>query len=143
MHFEDNDGSFSLYNSERINPNRTFQEKAFTVSSSSPSFSPKDGQISAGSLDFMLASGAWNFDNVNLALLNMGSLSLSAGFYSTGGGVSAMASVWSPSVSFVLWDKSITLSFNVGSIGIKAKATETEGITAGISGGFGFTINVK
>ena len=142
-HMKNPDGSYSLYNSERNNSKRVFQEKAVTFSSSSPSYSPQKGEISAGSVDFMLISGAWQTENAKFALLDMGNVELSAGFNSEGGGVSAMASVWAPSTSFIVWDKSISLSFKVGSFGLEAKATETEGFSFGVAAGFGFSFSIK
>ena len=142
-HFKNDDGSYSLYNSERLYSNRTFREKIFTLTTSSPAFSINDCNFSTGTFDFTVISGAWKANDVTYSLLDMGEFSAGAGFTEKEFGVFATASIWAPSVSFVLWDMDITISLKVGSIGFEAKASYTEGISFGRCLGCGYGITIR
>ena len=117
--FYNKDGSYSLYDNQRSDPDSVFHEQIFAAKVSSPSISVKDGTATLGSANAYFMTGGWEFEHVDMSLLDIGNAKLSLGVENGTLNVAAMASAWTPSVTVVIWDVNITLSAHVGSVGGK------------------------
>ena len=115
--FKNSDGSVSLYDNYRNNKDSVYHEQILSAKVSKPSFNVKNGSVGLGSVKASLYTGGWEWENVDLSLLDFGTLQASAEFKNNQLSVGAMVSAWTPSLSFKVWDVNITLSAHVGSFG--------------------------
>ena len=140
--FYNKDGSYSLYDNQRSDPDSVFHEQIFAAKVSSPSISVKDGTATLGSANAYFMTGGWEFEHVDMSLLDIGNAKLSLGVENGTLNVAAMASAWTPSVTVVIWDVNITLSAHVGSVGGKLYMGK-EGIGFDGSLGIGAGVSVS
>ena len=116
--FKNNDGSYSLYDNHRHNPDALFHEKILSFSGDiSKDFS--DGMLGVGG-SVTLMTGAWEWKYVDLGLLNFGQASAYIGRTKNYTGVGAMVTAWAPEVSFKYGGAVITIGADIGSIGVQA-----------------------
>lgn len=76
-----------------------------------------EGNIGLGGISADLITGGWENEYVDLSLLDFGHAEASAEIKDGQLSVGAMASIWSPSVSFNLFGLTIELGLEVGSVG--------------------------
>ena len=86
--------------------------------------------------------GGWEWENVDLSLLDVGTVKLSGGYENGVFDLSAMASLWTPSITVTMWDVDITISAHVGSIGGKYIMGNNKFDIAG-AGGYGVGISAS
>ena len=115
--FKNKDGSYSLHDNQRNKPKDVFHEQVLRWKTSKPAWEPKKGNISLGSGSVTLITGGWEFEHVNISALDFGEAKLGLGLEDGELNASAMASIWSPSITVTIWDTDITISGHVGSIG--------------------------
>ena len=138
--FKNKDGSYSLYDNLRHAPNNIFHEQVLSFEVLKPSISLKDGKVVLGSVSATLMTGGWEIGSFDLSLLDIGKLKLAAGYTNGALDLTAMASVWAPSITVNLWDVNMTVSANIGSIG--GKINVGPGIID-IGGAFGWGISIS
>ena len=136
------DGSYSLYDNQRKSSEDIFHEQILSANVSSPSFSLKDGSATFGSASATLITGGWEFEHVDISLLELGHAEASLGLEDGQFNASAMASVWSPSFSVKFWDFEITLSGHVGAVG-GGVSFSSGSANLKVAGGLGVGISVK
>ena len=115
--FHNKNNSYSLYDNQRTHPQNPFHEQFLVVETSAPAFSLNDSTFSFGSVSTTFMTGGWEYEYCDVSLLDFGKAELGADFSHGNVNLTAMASIWSPSISFKVWDISITLSAHIGSIG--------------------------
>ena len=136
--YENDDGSFSYYDSERLYPDRIFYEQASVIQVSTPSFS-KD-KFGLGSISYTFITGGLEFENLDLSLLDFGYAEVAAEYKDGIFSIGAFASLYSPSISINIFGLKIEISAELGSIGGtvdlgsgKFEAKGAYGIGVGIS----------
>ena len=77
--FLNQDGTYSLYDNQRHNPDRLFHEQIAALKYSGPSFSPKNGDVTLGSYEASVYTGGWEWDHADLSLFDFGRASFAAG----------------------------------------------------------------
>ena len=70
-----------------------------------------------GSASITLINGGWETEYFDLSLFDLGMAEIAAGYQDGNLGVSAMASIWAPSITIVIWDVDVTIAAHIGSIG--------------------------
>ena len=136
------DGTYSFYDNRRHNPNSVFHEQIISFSGSGPSASLTDGNFTLGSLQFNVITGGWEFEYVDLSLLDFLSLELSGGLNNGNFDLSAMASIYSPSITIDVGIFKLTLGAEIGSIGASIKAYPEQG-KYGIKAALGFGADIS
>ncbi len=136
----DNDGGFALYDNKRHDSDSVFHEQILSGKVSKPAFNPQSKKVTLGSAKVSLMTGGWEWEHLDLSILDVGTAKVSLGYENDELDISAMASIWTPSVTIKVWDISITLSGHVGSVGGhlnlgngKFKAEAAYGYGVGIS----------
>ena len=119
---QNRDGSYSLYDNDRFRDNNAFHEQLLVVNVAPPDFDMNDGDLTFVSAEFDFITGGWETDNVDVSLLDLGHAEASFEINVDEGklSVGAMASVWSPSVSFTLFGCEITLGLEILAVGMQA-----------------------
>lgn len=136
--YENEDVSYSYYDSKRIYPDRIFHEQTSVIKVTRPSIS-KD-KVGLGSISYTFITGGWEFKNLDLSLLDFGYAEASAEFSENRLYIGAFASVYSPSMSVNILGLNIEVSAEIGSVGAsvdlgsgKIQAKGAYGIGLGIS----------
>ena len=140
--FKNSDGSYSLYDNKRNDPDKRFHEQAFVTSASGASFDLLEGEATLGSIDATLITGGWETENLDISLFDIGKAEASAGLSKGQFSLSAMASVWSPSVGFNIFGVNISLTAHAGSAGAKIEAG-SRGFSIGAAAVFGVGLSVS
>ena len=140
--FKNADGSYSVYDNKRDDPDRVFHEQVLAVNASGASLSPKDGELTLGALDVTVMTGGWEFEHFDLSLLDLGKAEASAGLTDSQFSLSAMASIWAPSVTWTIWGVDISLSAHVGSVGA-ALELGSDGVEIGAASGWGIGLSIS
>ena len=117
--FKNSDGTYSLYDNRRHNPNSVFHEQIISVSTSGPSFDSSGGSVGLGSIGIDGFNGGWEWEYVDLSLLDIGHAEAGAELKNGNLYVGAFASAYSPSVSFKIFGVKIEIGVEVGAIGGK------------------------
>ncbi len=94
-----------------------YHEQIAVVKVSGPSASLKDGSLTLGSISGTVYTGGWEFEHVDLSLLDFGHAKVAAVCEHGNLEISAMASAWTPSVTFEVFGADVKISGHVGSIG--------------------------
>jgi len=139
--FKNKDGSYSLYDNRRNNPDSVFHEQILSVKVTPPSISLKDGKVTLGSYKASLMTGGWEWKYADLSLFNFGNAKLSAGYHEGSINVSAIATAWDPSITLKIGGIKISFIANIGSIGGEFNAG-TGGFKASAAFGLGAGISV-
>ena len=108
------DGSYSLYDNQRKSPDSIFHEQILSGKASAPSFSVEN--FSLGSVSANVMTGGWEFEHVDISALDILHAEAGIGVEDGQFNATAMASVWSPSITIKIWDIEITLSGHIGAI---------------------------
>ena len=137
--FHNEDGTYSLYDNKRHNPDQIFHEQ-LVVGSYGYDVDLKDGMLGGG-VDLTLISGGWETKHIDLSLLDFGTASLYAGKSKSFVGVGAMVSAWSPEITISVFGWDLSLGADVGSIGAEA-GLKDGGFHAGFSYVFGGHISI-
>ena len=88
-------------------------------------------------------NGGWEWDHVDLSLLDVGTAKIAAGLQMNGNfELSAMATAWDPSIAFKWGDYKVTLTASIGSVGGNIEIGASKFNIAGAMGA-GFGINVE
>ena len=137
------DGSYSLYDNDRFKDENSWHEQFLVFTpSSKPSFNPKDVEIGIGSYSADLVTGGWEFENIDISLLDFGHAELTAQITNNGIEVNALASIYSPSTSFEIFGCTIEVGVEVGAVG-GGFSVKSNKFSAGIAAIFGFNINIS
>lgn len=120
------DGTYSLYDNQRNDTiKKRFHEQIFVFEVSEPSVSKEISKpsesgniIGFGSRSMTLITGGWEFENIDLSLLDFLTAQVAAEINSKKGfEFGAMVSIWTPSVTFSIGSYDIKLEANIGSFG--------------------------
>ena len=134
------DGSWSLYDNDRFEDYTPFHEQLFAINWSG--FKLEDDKF-GGTVSFTLITGGWEWEHLDLSLLDFGHAELSYEIGANGVSVSAFASIYSPSVSFDLFGIKIQISFEIGAVGFDFKYNpEEKYFKSKLAGGLGFGITI-
>lgn len=80
--FRNSDGTYSIYDNLRNHPDSVFHEQAFVLDMDGFEFDTEnDGLPTYASASVTFMTGGWEFDNVDLSLLDFGRAEVSAGFW--------------------------------------------------------------
>ncbi|MBR6502633.1 MAG: Ig-like domain-containing protein [Clostridia bacterium] len=140
--FKNADGTYSLYDNRRHNPNSVFHEQMLSISLSGPSFDLLEGNIGLGSVGIDGFNGGWEWEYVDLSLLDFGHAEAGAEFKNGNLYVGAFASAYSPSVSFKIFGVKIEIGAEVGAIGGKLNVG-TDGFSAKAAYGLGLSLSIS
>jgi RHS repeat-associated protein len=141
---KNDDGSYALYDNDRIVDLNPWHEQLIAINYSLPSWDLEDEKINVGlgSVSADLYTGGWEWENVDLSLLDLGHVEASAEINKKGISLGAIASVWSPSISFELFGFDIEIGTEIVSVG-----AEVEVKSSGISGkgawGWGISFSIS
>ena len=112
------DGTYSLHDSDRFNDHSAWHDQGIVFGGNGPGFDlSEDPYVGLGSYEFNLATAGWEWDNVDLSLFDIGHAEVGAGIGCNGFEVKAIASAWSPSVSFDIFGVEIQVGVEVGAVG--------------------------
>ena len=117
--FKNADGTYSLHDNKRHNPNSVFHEQILSVSLSAPSFDLTEENIGFGSIGIDGFNGGWEWEYIDLSLLDIGHAEVGAELKDGDLYVGAFASAYSPSVSFKIFGVKIEIGAEVGAVGGK------------------------
>ena len=141
--YQNSDGSYSLYDNKRFNPDSVYHEQLFVVDTANPSFNVNKSKANVFGAGFTAYKGGWETEYIDLSLLDFGQGKIAAGFDSEYIGVSAIATAWAPSVSFSFFGLfDIKVGANLGSVGFEANKTSSD-FTLGGAALDGFSINIS
>ena len=140
--FKNADGTYSLYDNKRHNPNSVFHEQILSISPSGPSFDLTEGNIGLGSIGIDGFNGGWEWEYVDLSLLDIGHAEVGAELKNGNLYVGAFASAYSPSISFKIFGVEIEIGAEVGAIGGKLNVG-TGGFSAKAAYGWGLSLNIS
>ena len=141
--FKNSDGSYSLYDNRRHSPNNVFHEQILSITTSGGNWSLKNRKLGLGSYKITIMNGGWEWDHVDLSLLDVGTAKIAAGLQMNGNfELSAMATAWDPSIAFKWGDYKVTLTASIGSVGGNIEIGASKFNIAGAMGA-GFGINVE
>ncbi len=76
--FKNKDGSYSLYDNKRHDPDNIFHEQILSGKASKPSWDMKNHNYGIGSISGTVYTGGWEWEHVNLSLLDFGTAKASA-----------------------------------------------------------------
>ncbi|MBE6799522.1 MAG: RHS repeat-associated core domain-containing protein [Ruminococcaceae bacterium] len=116
--FKNQDGSYSLYDNHRNNPNSVFHEQILSLNADG-GFNLTEGKVGFDA-SLTLFNGEWEFEHVDLSLLDVGKASLGIGYVDDFVGVTAQATAYAPSVTLIVFGYNVTLQLDVGSVGATA-----------------------
>ena len=131
----------ALHDNARYEKDPVGHEQILPIKASGASFDEK-GNISLGSLEVDGWAVGWETENFDLSLFDFGHAEVSAKVGVDGYEYNAMASIWSPSLSFEWFDFDIEIGAEVGALGIKNGRT-TDSITLGFAAVFGGMIKIS
>ena len=138
---KNSDGTYSLYDNRRHNPNSVFHEQIISVSTSGPSFDLSGGSVGLGSIGIDGFNGGWEWEYVDLSLLDIGHAEAGAELKNGNLYVGAFASAYSPSVSFKIFGVKIEIGAEVGAIGGKLNVG-SGGFSAKGAFGWGLSLSI-
>ena len=115
--FKNKDGSYSLYDNRRHNPNSFFHEQILAFLFDKWSFDLTNGDLTLGEVNLTGITGGWEFEHIDLSLLDFGYVKLSGGLKDFGFDLTALASIYSPDIILKFGKVKITLTGEVGSVG--------------------------
>ena len=131
----------ALHDNARYEKNPVGHEQILPIKASGASFD-EEGNISLGSLEVDVWTVGWETENFDLSLFDFFHAQVSATAGVNGYEYHAMASIWSPSLSFSLFGVDVEMGLEVGSVGVKNGVT-TESITFGVSALLGGMIKIS
>ena len=137
--FKNNDGTYSLYDNKRHNPNSVFHEQILSVALSGPALN-EDG-LGFGSVGIDVFNGGWEWEHVDLSLIDVGHAEIGAEFKNGNLYIGLFASAYSPSISFKILGVEIEIGAELGAIGGKLNVG-TGGFSARAAYGWGISLNV-
>ena len=114
--FRNKDGSYAIYDNQRFKDS-VFHEQIFAFTPSGPSFDLRTGDIGLGSLEVDVITGGWEGEHANLSLLDFGHAEAEAEIKKGDVKFGALASIWSPSLSFSIGKLSVEIGVEVGAVG--------------------------
>ena len=114
---KNDDGTYSLYDNRRHDPDSIFHEQSFVFDFSEPSFDLSNGDVGLGSVEGTLITGGWEFEHLDLSLLDFGHVETGLEFSDGGLYAGALASFWSPSITVNFGNVKIGISAEVGAVG--------------------------
>ena len=135
--FKNSNTNYSLYDSKRHDPDGVYHEQ---ILSGSLEYGIDPQAVLGAGVSLTAISGRWEWDNFELGLMNFGKAEAYVGKGKGFKGGGAIVSLWSPDITFTIFDLSITIGANVGSIG--AEVDLSNGFKASYANGFGFTFSV-
>ena len=140
--FKNADGTYSLYDNKRFDPNSVFHEQILSISPSGPSFDLIEGNIGLGSIGIDGFNGGWEWKYVDLSLLDIGHAEAGAELKNGNFYVGAFASAYSPSFSVKIFGIEIEVGGEIGAVGGKLNVG-TGGFSAKAAYGWGLSLNIS
>ena len=140
--FKNDDGSYSLYDNKRTNPDSVFREQLLVVNASETSWKFTEDSISVCNVDVTLMTGGWEYENVDISLFDVGNLSVGFEANKHNFEAKAMVSAASPNVTFRIFGYEVDLSLEIGAVGGKLEIG-SKGFSVGVAGGAGFSLSVS
>ena len=107
------DGTHSLYDNKRHNPNSVFHEQILVCDPIGDDVDLTSGAYNIGG-SFTFITGGWEFDNVDISLLDFVQVSAGVSVSSTHFEANVGVSAWSPSISFDIFGGSLSIGANLG-----------------------------
>ena len=109
------DGTHSLHDNLRYNPKSDFHEQIFVVDPiGSDESIIYDGVEWGVGGSFTVMTGGWEYDNLDISLLDFLQVSAGVSLSERGLDASIGASIWSPSITFNAFGGDLSIGFNVG-----------------------------
>ena len=136
------DGSYSIYDNDRFYDRNAFHEQILAFTPSGPAFNPLEGDIGLGSISADFITGGWENEYVDLSLLDFGHAEVSAEIKDGQLSVGALASIWSPSISFNLFGLTIEFGAEVGAVGFDVDVGSGK-IGGKLAGGLGLSFSIS
>lgn len=121
---------------------KMFHEQISVIEADPASLDIANGEITLGSVDATFITGGWEFDNFDLSLLDFGHAQAAMGWNGSKLELGAMASIWTPSITWSIGNVDISLCGHVGSVGGTINIGEN-GIKVGASGGWGVSLSIE
>ena len=143
------DGTYSLYDNNRhSHTDNIFHEQILVFDGSLHDVNiNKDYWGISRSASVTVMTGGWEYEHVDLSLLDIGRAEASFDLTNKRIGASAMATIWEPEIEFPFWGVNISLTGQVGSVGAEAflgqKDNGETGFKLGAAGGLGFSVGVS
>ena len=135
------DGSYSLHDSDRFEDKTSFHDQLLVVTPSGPSLDLEEGNLGLGSIEFDVMTAGWEWEHADLSLLDFGhaeaGLEIKDGELNAG----AFASIWSPSFSFEIFGVSIEIGAEVGAVGGSVNL-DSGGFSAKAAYGWGISLDI-
>ncbi len=144
--FKNDDGTYSLYDNRRHQPNSVFHEQILSIFFDKWSSDLTNGDFTLGELNLVGFTGGWEFEHVDLSLLDLGNVKLSGGLKDFGLDLTLLASIYSPDVTFKFGNVKITLTAEVGAIGGSIIVDPSSGkyaIKGAYGVGFGISVSIE
>ncbi len=135
------DGTYSLYDNLRFNPRSKFHEQMFSFKFSGPYLNAKDKAFGLGSFAFDEWTGGWESEYVDFSLFDFFHLEATAEMKDGHLSLGALASLWSPSLSFKIGNITIEIGAEIGAIG-RTLEVGPKGFEVGKSDVLGFNLSV-
>ena len=131
---KNDDGTYSLYDNRRHDPDSIFHEQSFVFNFSEPSFDLANGNVGLGSVEGTLITGGWEFEHLDLSLLDFGHVETGLEFSDGGLYAGALASFWSPSITVDFGNFKIGISAEVGAVGGRINLSNKKFLAKGAGG---------
>ena len=138
--FKNSDGSYSLYDNKRHDPDSNFHEQILSVTPSTPSFDLIEGNIGLGGIEADIYTGGWEWEHGDLSLFDFGHAEASAEYKNGDFSLGAFASVWSPNGAITVFGVTVGLSVEVGAVGGEIEASSKN---FSLKGAFGFGLGLS
>ena len=138
--FRNKDGTYSLYDNYRNNPNSVFHEQILS-GDASVGVNLSDGNLGV-SASAILITGGWEFEHLDLSVLDFAKAEIGIGVTENYAGIGAQATLWAPSVTIPIFGLEIGLEGDIGSVGAKV-AYDNGKFVAGFSYGIGGSISIS
>jgi hypothetical protein len=113
------DGSYSLYDNKRFGRTSIFHDQGLVVrlADNDEDLLEQDTILAGASFDCY--TGGWEWEYVDLSLLDFGHAEITANSDVDGFRIGALASIWSPSIAFDCFGANIEIGAEVGCVGRK------------------------
>ena len=135
------DGSYSLYDNDRLEDSTLWHSQIFSFNSSFSSPLKGDNKLSA-SLSADLYTGGWETEHIDASLMDFGHAEVTAKIEDDTVEMGACVSAWSPSISFGIEEAKVEVGAEVGAFGCSIKISKNQ-ISFKVAVGIGFSMNIQ
>ena len=119
---QNKDGTYSLYDNQRRYPDAIFHEQILSLGGNH-GFNISEGKMGFN-YSLQLFNGGWEFENIDLSLLDFGQVSAGIGFTDDYKGLTLQATAYAPSVTVTIFGWDVSFEADIGSIGLDFSVTD-------------------